>query len=137
MVSWPAPDRDSHQKFCENDQWQPVHRGGDHDRYELALFDGRVLRTRISYPVDRRTYGRAIWGQILRHQLCVNESDFWTCVHDGVRPDRGAPAQPQESVPVRLAFQLIHEVKLPEEVVARMSKQEAVDRMNEYWTTGK
>lgn len=137
MVSWPAPDRDSHRKFCENEGWEPIHRGGDHYRYQLVLFDGRTLYTRISHPVDRTTYRRAMWQQILREQLCVEEAVFWVCVKDGVKPDRGAPAPPRESVPVRLAYQLIHEVGLPEEAVAAMSKQEAVERMNTYWTDRK
>ncbi|MFF8868405.1 cytotoxic translational repressor of toxin-antitoxin stability system [Streptomyces sp. NPDC015139] len=119
-----------------NDQWQPIHIGGDHYRYELTLFDGRILYTRISHPVDRTNYGPAMWQHILRVQLEVEEADFWACVKDGVRPDRGAPEQPKASVPVSLAYQLIHKVGLPEKAVARMSKQEAVERMNKYWSAG-
>ncbi|MFD7603155.1 hypothetical protein ACFWAN_22010 [Streptomyces mirabilis] len=78
-----------------------------------------------------------MWQHILRDQLDVREDEFWACVNDGVRPYRGAPEQPQESVPVSIVYKLITEVGLPEESVLRMSKQEALDRVNEYWTTGK
>lgn len=59
--------------------------------YELTLHDGRVLRTRISHPVDRTVYGAAMWAHILRDQLDVEEAEFWACVLDGTLPDRGAP----------------------------------------------
>ncbi|MGC0344409.1 cytotoxic translational repressor of toxin-antitoxin stability system [Streptomyces sp. SLBN-8D4] len=133
-MEWPAPDRNSHQKFCEIDQWRV--RGGDHVRYELPLFDGRVLYTRISRPVDRSTYGQDMWHHILRVQLEVTEAEFWACVKDGVRPDRGAPEQPRESIPVGIAFKLIHEVGLSEESVAAMTREEALARIQEYWSTG-
>ncbi|NMI54268.1 MULTISPECIES: cytotoxic translational repressor of toxin-antitoxin stability system [unclassified Streptomyces] len=135
MVSWPAPDRNRHQAFCEIDQWKLLRDVDHHVTYELTLIDGRILRTRVSHPVNRTTYGRALWQRILRDQLHVTEEEFWACVNNSVRPDRGAPEPPAESVPVSLAYQLIHKVGVPEEAVARMSKQEAVARMNEYWNS--
>ncbi|MFF5030133.1 cytotoxic translational repressor of toxin-antitoxin stability system [Streptomyces collinus] len=138
-MDWPAPDRDSHRRFCEIDQWQPrsSDRPGDHARYKLALFDGRVLYTRISRPVDSTNYRRAMWQRILRDQLEVTDEEFWTCVKDGVRPDRGAPEQPKRSIPLDIVFKLIHEVGLPQEAVTTMTREEALARMQEYWTTGR
>jgi hypothetical protein len=36
--------------------------GTHHVTYELDLIDGGVLRTRISHPVDRSSYGRSMWS---------------------------------------------------------------------------
>jgi catechol 2,3-dioxygenase-like lactoylglutathione lyase family enzyme len=105
--------------------------------YEFALPDGRILRTRISHPVDRRTYGPSLWSHILRDQLQVSEPDFWSCVRDGVKPDRGMPDPPAEALPADLAYLLIHRVGLPDSEVAAMSKAEAVERLNRYWAEGR
>ncbi|MEU5592404.1 cytotoxic translational repressor of toxin-antitoxin stability system [Streptomyces sp. NPDC020298] len=108
-----------------------------HVTYELPLFDGRILRTRVSHPVNRTTYGRRMWQHILRDQLDVTEEEFWACVNDRVRPDRGEPEVPVESVPASLAYQLIHKAGVPEADVKRMSKAEAVARMDEYRNGGR
>ncbi|WP_199757503.1 hypothetical protein [Micromonospora sp. Llam0] len=110
--------------------------GTHHVTYEFALPDGRILRTRISHPVDRSTYGSSLWSHILRDQLHVSEPEFWSCVRDGVRPDRGIPEPPAEALPADLVYLLITRVGLDESVVAAMSKAEAVERLNRYWTEG-
>ncbi|MGI5246599.1 hypothetical protein [Dactylosporangium sp. CA-139066] len=141
-MSWPTPTRQDHQKFCEIEGWEPVRtaRGGTgthHLTYELALPDGRILRTRISHPPDRGTYGPGIWSHILRDQLDVAEDVFWACVRDGVRPARGKPeAPPAEPIPVEVVHLLITRVGLTEPDVARLTKDEAIARLNEYWTEG-
>jgi hypothetical protein len=92
----PAPTREHHDTFCEHEAWTLV-RGATgrpvrhHRTYEFELWDRRVLRTRISKPVDGTTYGPRMWSHILREQLEVDASTFWRCVDDRVRPDRGAP----------------------------------------------
>lgn len=75
-----------------------------HRTYELELWDRRVLRTRISKPVDGTTYGARMWAHILREQLDVAAPVFWRCVQDGVLPDRGAPVAevPARAVPLYL-----------------------------------
>ncbi|WP_232839002.1 cytotoxic translational repressor of toxin-antitoxin stability system [Streptomyces triticisoli] len=108
--------------------------GTHHVTYELTLHDGRVLRTRISHPVDRTVYGAAIWAHILRDQLDVTEDGFWTCVLDGTLPDRGAPETPKETLPADLVFLLIHRAGLAEEEVAALTKEEAMARLQRYWT---
>ncbi|WP_084125642.1 hypothetical protein [Demequina sp. NBRC 110054] len=93
----PAPTREHHDDFCVTEEWtlarvasgQPVR----HQRtYELPLWDGRTLRTRISRPVDSTTYRSSMWSHILREQLEVSSDEFWRCALDGVTPDRGGPA---------------------------------------------
>ena len=140
-MSWPQPTRQDHEKFCELEGWKPVRdargrTGTHHVTYEFALPDGRILRTRISHPVDRSTYGSSLWGHILRDQLQVSEPEFWSCVREGRKPDRGMPEPPTEALPADLAYLLINRVGLGDSEVAAMSRAEAVERLNRYWTEG-
>ncbi|WP_426509525.1 hypothetical protein ACPPVO_01880 [Dactylosporangium sp. McL0621] len=138
-MSWPTPARQDHQMFCETEGWEPVRTargrtGTHHLTYELALPDGRILRTRISHPPDRSTYGPGICSHILRDQLDVTEGVFWTCVRDGVKPARGRPELPTaEPIPAEVVHLLIARVGLAEPDVARMTKDEAIGRLNQYW----
>lgn len=141
-MSWPGPTRDHHQEFCTVEKWDLVFRPSGapiahHVTYELRLVDGRILRTRISRPVDRTTYGRSIWSHILRDQLEVEAEQFWACVLRGIPPDRGLPEPPLDAIPANLVNLLIRAVGMPEDDVRRMTKQQAIDRINEYWTTGR
>lgn len=142
MTNWPQPTRKDHETFCRIEEWQQVRdargrTGTHHVTYQLALPDGRVLRTRISHPVDRSDYGQAIWSHILRDQLQVDEDVFWRCVQDGIKPDRGGrPEPPGEAKPADMVYLLIHRVGLNEASVAAMTKAEAAARLQRYWTDG-
>jgi hypothetical protein len=141
VTTWPHPTRKDHDTFCRVERWRLVRdargrTGTHHVTYELDLADGRILRTRISHPVDRSGYGPSLWGHILRDQLQVNEHQFWACVQDGVLPDRGSPTAPAEALPADLVYLLISRVGLDESEVAGMSKDEAVARVQRYWTEG-
>ena len=141
MSSWPPPTRKDHETFCEVERWQLVRdargrTGAHHVTYELHLMDGRILRTRISHPVDRTDYGPSIWRHILRDQLDVDEPAFWTCVRDGVKPDRGEPVAPAAALPAELVHMLIAKVGLAESDVMAMTKHEAIARLQRYWTEG-
>jgi len=140
-MTWPAPTREAHETFCRTEGWQQVRNargqtGTHHVIYELQLHDGQILRTRISHPVNRETYGESIWSHILRDQLEVDQQAFWACVQDGKKPDRGAPEPPPEALPADLVRLLLTRVRLSEAEVAAMSKEQAIARMQQYWTTG-
>ncbi|HEV2370640.1 MAG TPA: cytotoxic translational repressor of toxin-antitoxin stability system [Streptosporangiaceae bacterium] len=140
-MTWPAPTRQDHEAFCKTEGWQPVRdargkAGTHHVTYELHLHDGRILRTRISHPVDRDTYGPRMWAHILRDQLDVDEAVFWACVQDGTRPDRGTPEPPSMGLPADLVHLLLTRAHLSEAEVAAMSKEQAIARMQQYWATG-
>lgn len=107
-----------------------------HVTLELVLHDGRILRTRISRPVDRTTYGPSMWSHILRDQLEVTADEFWACVQDGLLPDRGAQVVPEHALPASLVFQLMREIGLTADEVGAMTKDQAVARMQTFWTTG-
>jgi hypothetical protein len=138
-VTWPAPARSDHEAFCATEGWEQVRdshgrTGTHHLTYELHLHDGRILRTRISHPPDRSTYGKSIWAHILRDQLDISEAGFWACVHDKVKPDRGEPRVPAEALPAELVHLLITRIGLSDAEVAKMSKADAITRMQEHWT---
>jgi hypothetical protein len=138
-MTWPAPTRSDHRAFCDNEGWGLVRdaRGGTSGHhaltYELRLHDGRILRTRISHPPDGSTYGANIWSHILRDQLDVAEETFWACARDGVKPDRGEPEAPAETLPADLAHLLVTRLHLSNAEIALMSRDEAFARMQEYW----
>lgn len=140
-MTWPVPTREAHDAFCQIEGWQSVRNarsktGTHHVIYELQLHDGRILRTRISHPVNRDTYGENLWSHILRDQLDVDQATFWACVREGKKPDRGVPEPPAEALPADLVHLLLTRVRLSEAEVAAMDKDEAIARMQKYWATG-
>lgn len=140
-MTWTQPTREHHDRFCKTEGWRRVRNarsgtGTHHLTYELDLPDGRILRTRVSWPVDRTDYGRRMWAHVLRDQLDVDEATFWACVRDGVVPDRGMPAPPSEALPADLVHLLISNLGLNEAEIAQMSKEEAVGELQRYWIEG-
>lgn len=113
MSRHPVPTREDHDDFCVHEGWELV-RGAagkpvtHHKTYELTIWDGRILRTRISRPIDRTDYSAGMWSHILREQLEVTADVFWTCARDGVKPDRGGPevTAPRKKVPLHLVREL-------------------------------
>jgi hypothetical protein len=137
-MKWPRPTRADHEAFCKHEGWRRVRdargrTGTHHITYELDLPDGRVLRTRVSHPPDRTTYGPSIWSHILRDQLHVTEDEFWRCVRDGRKPDRGVPEVPTDALPADLVHLLINRAGVPEDEVAQMSKEDALARLQAFW----
>ncbi|GLX04417.1 hypothetical protein Misp03_13440 [Microbispora sp. NBRC 16548] len=140
-MTWPQPTREDHERFCKNEGWRRIRdargrTGTHHVTYEFDLPTGGILRTRISHPPDRTTYGPSLWAHILRDQLQVFEEEFWGCVRDGIVPDRGGPQAPLEALPADLVHLLIHRVGLTDAEVARMSRDEALARLQLFWSEG-
>lgn len=138
---WPPPRRVDHQKFCETEGWSQVRdargrSGTHHVTFELSTSDGCTLRTRISHPVDRSDYGASMWSHILRDQLDVDEDAFWACVNEYRTPDRGEPERPTEPIPAGVVAILLRDVGLSEAEVAGMTRDEAIARVNNFWTSG-
>lgn len=139
-----AASRRDHDRFCKTEGWDEVRnaQGGKvehHITYELALPDGRILRTRISRPADNTTYGLSLWKHILTEQLDVTEAEFWACLRDKQLPDRGAATTepPAQALPASLVHQLIHVAGVPENDVAGMSLERAVEVMTAHWSRPK
>jgi hypothetical protein len=72
----------------------------------------------------------------MRDQLRVDDATFWAAVRDGVRPTRGTAPPPVETLPAELAFLLVGRVGLTREQIAAMTRAEAIERLNRYWTEG-
>jgi hypothetical protein len=139
VSSGPGSRRD-HDRFCQIEGWEQVRnargRTGHHITYRLRLPDGRVLRTRISHPVNSDIYGPSLWGHILDDQLDVTEPVFWACVDDQKLPDRGATAAaaPANALPAQLAYQLVYDAGISEAEVAQMDLASAIQVMSDFWS---
>ena len=137
MSGFPEPTRKDHQQFCLNEGWTQVRnavgKAGHQVTFELTLADGQILRTRISHPPNRQSYGPSIWAHILREQLRVSEDEFWTCVREKKVPQRGRGEPTMPSIPAGVVAQLLsHGVE--ESEVRLMSRAEAIDRLNVIWS---
>ena len=141
-MKYPAATRRDHQKFCELEGWTRVRdtrgrTGTHHLTYEFTLADGRILRTRVSYPPDRTDIGKGLFSHILRDELAVTVEEFWRCVADGVVPDRGAGAAAAgEPVPPEVVHLLTTKVGLSDDEVRTLTKAAAIARLEIYWTKG-
>ncbi len=141
-MSHPAPTRRDHLRFCEIEGWSVVRAGTGrrsthHETYEIELLDGRILRTRISRPPDRTGYGAALWSHILRDQLQVSPEEFWHCLRTNEPPARSTAPTPHDAIPTDLAYLLKTRLGLTDQQLAAMSRQTAIERAQQYWTTGK
>lgn len=132
--SRPAATRVDHRRFCQREGWTQVRdargrTGTHHETYELVLIDGSILRTRVSHPVNRTTYGRSLFAHILRDQLQVSAEEFWDCVRDGILPTRSQHVPPTAGIPLRVVHQLMTRGGLSEDEIRGMSREEAMERL--------
>jgi hypothetical protein len=142
MTDWPTATRKDHLRFCEVEGWTEVRNakgstGSHHITLELALHGDEVLRTRVSHPPDRTDYSKDVWTRILRDQLQVTDAQFWAAVKDVAPPDRSSE-EPEGGggLPAEMAWMLRTRVGLAESEIAEMSKDQAVERINRFWTEG-
>lgn len=131
-------NRQDHDTFCTVEEWTLV-RGATgklvqhHRTYELTLPDGRILRTRISRPINTDTYGAAIWAQVLS-QLDVGDDAFWRCVRDRIAPRREtALPLPEDALPLRTVMELRRLLHLSDDEIAALSRADAGRQLAEYW----
>lgn len=139
-MRFPPGTRKDHERFCTIEGWtkrttSTGKTGTHHVNYELVLPDGRILLTRVSHPVDRTDYGTSLWAHILREQLDVTPQEFWDCVHEGRKPDRGVSTElPAEAIPIGVVTVLVEQFHIPESEVRSMSKDDAIQRMVECYS---
>ncbi|TFC15287.1 cytotoxic translational repressor of toxin-antitoxin stability system [Cryobacterium algoritolerans] len=137
MSRHPAATREDHDDFCVAEKWQLI-RGASgqpvrhHRTYELTLWDGHILRTRISRPVDKSTYSAGMWTHILRTQLAVDPEAFWACVRDKKLPDRGAPETVTQREPLPLYLvRALSELGVDESESLTLTAAEAAQLLSE------
>jgi len=139
VTKHPRARKSDHQRFCRTEGWHLVRDAtgrpiGHHETYELPLADGRILRTRISRPVDDTDYGSGLFAHILREQLEVSADEFWRGVRDGEAPARGAPApMAARTLPLGLVRQLTEQVGLDEQVALGLTLEQATAALTEHW----
>ena len=63
----------------------------------------------------------------------VGDDEFWACVEDGVIPARSAAPVAASMLPLALVWQLAHTAGIAEHIVAAMTKEQAVQAINDYW----
>ncbi|PKW15074.1 hypothetical protein [Saccharopolyspora spinosa] len=138
-MTHPQPTRKDHERFCALEGWTVRtargRTGTHHITYELALPDGRILRTRISHPPDHTSYGPSLWQHVIRDHLQITDAGFWACVRDNITPDRGVRKSATDSLPTDLVYLLINRVGVPENEVMAMTKEQAINRINEHWAS--
>lgn len=80
-----------------------------------------------------------MWAKIWKEQLgLASEQQFWDTLKSGeavTRRDDACAPEP-EHVPHELFWQLVNRVGLSEREAAALSKEEAVQRMSDFWLSG-
>lgn len=138
MSKHPPATREDHDAFCATEVWDLV-RGATgkpvthHRTYELSLPDGRILRTRISRPINTSEYGKSMWSHILKTQLEVSVPVFRNCVNNAVLPNRGVTVAPEGALPLYLLRELIDRFGISPEEASRLTVQEAEKRVARHW----
>ncbi|WP_316576062.1 hypothetical protein [Nocardia canadensis] len=87
--------------------------------------------------MDNTDYGPRLWAQILKDQLEVSEAQFWECVQVGTRPARlsGTVEIPdKEPIPLGVVEKLVRLVELGPAEIEKMTKDQAVARLNQFWS---
>ncbi|PYI38453.1 hypothetical protein CVS30_10005 [Arthrobacter psychrolactophilus] len=74
-----------------------------------------------------------MWNHILQEQIIVGGDEFWSCVAGGVLPVRGTTPVPESELPLALVWQLTHTAGIDEGGVAGMTREQAVQAINDYW----
>ena len=99
--------------FCRVDGWactsdKPGRTTSKHEVWMKSLPGGSTLRVVISK--GRGEYSPGLVAHILKHELCVTESEFWSAVRTGEAPPRPGdkPARPEgELLPLSLVRALV------------------------------
>jgi hypothetical protein len=112
-------------------------RGGKRQRhifFEKLLDDGRLLRTHISH--DRASgAGAYAFALILKEQLEVGREEFWEAIRSGVPVSRPVPTDADHAVelPGWTIPVLESSLHMSQGEIARLSADEAIQRVQEYW----
>lgn len=128
-------------EFLAADRWRKLpsnERGGKrakHIFYEKVLPEGRTLETHVSH--SDKSLSAGLFGQILRMQLEVPRPEFWECIRSGVPVDRPVAVEP---APVEhdawVIRGLVGELHMTADQIAPLSRQEAIDLVNQHWQKG-
>ena len=122
--------------FCKADRWDPP-RQTKHAVYTKVLPDGTALLTEVSRGKAADTIGKGLFHFILRVELQVSEEEFWLAIKSGkpaARPAHPAPAPVPAKPDAGLIFQLRKYLHLTDAQLAPLSKEEAVEMLQEFYS---
>jgi len=122
--------------FCKADKWEPS-RQTKHAVYKKVLADGTALQTETSRGKDADNIGAGLFHFILRVELQVSEDEFWEAIRTGEPASRPAHPAPRPLPPkpdAGLVFQLRKHLHLTDQEIGALSKDEAVELINEYYS---
>ena len=120
-------------RFCRIDGWRESRRTG-HVFFEKVLADGTVLRTHRSFS-GGKTMSPGRFKAILRNQLQVTETDFWTALEKEEPVARPSEQQKEEAtLPAYLVRVLKDELHLSEPEIGELSLEEAQRLVHERWS---
>ena len=122
--------------FCKADQWDSP-RQARHAVYKKVLADGTALQTEASRGKDSEHIGAGLFHFILRAELQVSADEFWEAIHTGepsLRPAHPAPPMVPPKPSAGLVFQLRTYLRLTDEEISKVSKDEAVEMLSEYFS---
>ncbi len=135
-----APTWGEIERFLQIDGWRRLpasSRGGsgqDHIFYEKLLDSGRMLQTHISHARSGRpSAGR--FSSILRHQLEVSRTDFWSALREGSPVVR--PVTVEEQTVEHDAWVLtvlVRDLHMTAEQIAQLDVERARALVYEHWS---
>lgn len=126
--------------FLGVDGWREIpagERGGrrqKHIFFEKLLENGRLLQTHISHDRDSRP-GPHTFSLILKEQLEVGRAEFWDAIRSGAPVSRPVPTESDDAVelPGWTIPVLQGSLHMSQEDMARLSEDEAIQLVNDYW----
>lgn len=131
-----APTWGDLRAFCGADHWAPP-RQTKHAVYKKVLADGTALQTEASRGKDSENIGAGLFHFILRVELQVSEDEFWEAIRTGEPASRPAhpalPAAPPKPS-AGMVFQLRKYLRLTDAEISKLSKDEAVETLKEYFS---
>src|SRR5207247_11146134 len=102
----------------------------------LAAGPGR--QTRVAQRKGANNIGPRLFHFIPRVELKVSEDEFWQALRSGEpasRPAHPAPPPVSRKPSAGLVFQLRKHLHLTDVEISRLSKDEAVEMLNEHFST--
>ncbi len=75
-----------------------------------------------------------MWSHILRDQLRVTPAEFWDCVNQKTKPDRGGlPVSNSNALPLHVLNELVVRLGMVPSEAAAVPLPEALEKLNQYW----
>jgi hypothetical protein len=117
--------------FCAADGWTPD-RTTDHVFWEKTLPDESVLQTHVSFADDE--IGEDLFRLILRTQLKVSRTEFWTAIENGTPVAR--PVEPLAEAPTYEGWVVrgLLQKGFGEAQIHEMTPEAARELLHELWS---